>query len=444
MKKWAIPLFCLSLPTSLLAADVETRAWAMGGTGTASATPAAAVLYNPALLGLKGNKPATQVILPSLGLRLTAKEDAQDGYQNIDDEDYFDTIDQSVDDINTAIGNTDWAAFDAAAGTFIDSTRGLNEQFGYITREPLNAGAGALFSVASSQPLVGFAVYANASAQLEVTPDISDCDRGLLNEYITIIDNTIGTGTAPAANQTYSCGGTTYNLTDGASNLLTPTDNLDSELFVGAVLISEIGVALSYAFDIGGIPLSVGVTPKMISLTSQVANPTMQDLDDDNYDLGDELEASEMDEDMANLDIGLASRFFDSLTVGVAARNLVSKRFTTAADQNGTRHSFELKPRYSAGVAWQTGALTLAADLDLSKNQAFFNDRESQYLSAGVEYILFHFLDLRAGLRSNLADDKHPVYTAGLGFNIFAFNLDLSAQANADQAAAALQMSLNF
>ena len=99
------------------------------------------------------------------------------------------------------------------------------------------------------------------------------------------------------------------------------------------------------------------------------------------------------------------------------------------------KHTFDIKPQATAGVAYQVAGLTLTSDLDLTKNKAFFNDSETQYLGLGAEYSLFKMLDFRVGARSNLAESDPLLLTAGLRF----FFVSISAEYSKDQVGLALQ-----
>jgi hypothetical protein len=108
-----------------------------------------------------------------------------------------------------------------------------------------------------------------------------------------------------------------------------------------------------------------------------------------------------------------------------------------------------LKPQYRAGVAWKPiDNLTLSADYDLSKNKSFSENTEDQTIAGGVELtMLDEILSLRAGAYKNTANDlANIVYTAGLGFRIFAFHIDMAGAYDfkEQEAQASASLALRF
>jgi hypothetical protein len=55
--------------------------------------------------------------------------------------------------------------------------------------QPLDLGLGSVIAFGSAgQSVRGWGVHARRSAQVEMTPDISACDRNLLNEYARVVE----------------------------------------------------------------------------------------------------------------------------------------------------------------------------------------------------------------------------------------------------------------
>ena len=175
--------------------------------------------------------------------------------------------------------------------------------------------------------------------------------------------------------------------------------------------------------------------------------PTVQELDDANYDLGDELEDSEQTDDDFNLDLGLATTFLDDrITLGLVIKNLIANSYKTKpASNTGQYAEFDVDTQARLGIAWDAPmGLTLAADMDLTKNKPYFLGDDTQFLGAGVEWDVASIVRLRGGFRTNLADSDDQAFTAGIGFNIIAVHFDLAAQVGENNAGAALQMGVAF
>ncbi|WP_096087546.1 conjugal transfer protein TraF [Agaribacterium haliotis] len=437
--------------------NAEARSLAMGDTGVASARADAAALFNPAMLAEKpqGN---IQIILPNIGASYFADEDALDALENIEDENYIDRISDSSTQMNDAISGMDTDAFLAGKSDLVSAADGLNGELSVLSEKPFRINAGIYSSVAFPTSIAGFSVYANANAVIETSPIIDDCDSTTLDEYSNFlgeindesdIQNALDTGVPP---YTYTCPGesTQRSIIDQSSvppGLYDPSDDLASRVIVAGVTVSEFGVAIAHQFTIAGTDISIGLTPKLQKLTSYWAVPTVQDLDDDNYDLGDELEASEKDESQFNADLGIATSFLpgDSLTLGLVIKNLISQDYRTSQAKNGESASYSIDRQARAGIAWYAPmGVTLAADLDLTKNKPFFLGEDTQFLSMGAEWDIVKVIKLRGGLRSNLENSDDQVLTAGVGFNIIAAHIDFAIQAGSNNAGGAFQFGLNF
>jgi hypothetical protein len=441
IKKIAIPLFFLS--TSSIAApfnSLDARAMAMGDTGVAAAKPGSASQFNPALLSNYSNDEDFSLILPNAGASAVADEDAMDAFTNIEDEEYLDNIEQAIDSFNNGSDTT------GNAQIIADNALEFNTQLGNLSGQPINVDASALVSVAIPNKTIGIGVYANAFAVVEAAPIISECDQDLFATYAEVAQD-IADGGTPG--QTFSdCG---YEVYDGAADFINPADPNDdddssdtymtSNIDIAGVTIEEVGISFAHAFTIFGKDVSFGVTPKAMDITSYHVIASVQELDDDNYDLGDELEDSENTDSDVNIDLGIAANFFNNnLTVGLTIKNILEKSYETSSERE-----FDISPQARAGIAWDLPiGLTLASDIDLSKNKPYFSGEDTQYFGAGLEWDVFNSLRLRAGARTNLSNSDDTAFTAGLGFNIIAVHLDLAGQVSDNNAGLALQLGVEF
>ena len=112
--------------------------------------------------------------------------------------------------------------------------------------------------------------------------------------------------------------------------------------------------------------------------------------------------------------------------IGFSVKNLNTPKFKRPERPTGYANwnsdKYKLKPQYRVGAAIHPikDRVTIAADMDLNKNNTAIADYKSRQLSAGMEVIVWneHTLKvpLRVGMNKNLAEDKAPTYiTAGFG-----------------------------
>ncbi len=459
MKKhyqWVLPALLCSTPAlSAPFTALEARSMAMGETGVASSKGAGAAIFNPALLSGKNSDDLFSIILPNVGGTTFADSDALDAVQDINDDGYLDNITDALDVLNE--DDVTQKDFFAAKKTVSENARTVTDKLLELSDEPINIYAGGLFSVSIPNDTLGVAVFANVTAVVELVPVIKDCDQTILNGYIDYFDS-LNTPEDIAASYpaVITCpgeDGASFDIVtftpeaDDPADIADPTEYLDSEVFLAGVTTTEIGVALSRVFNIANQPISFGVTPKLMTVTSYFALPSLNDIDDEDFEFEDEIEDNKKEEDDFNIDLGVSTLFLqDTLTVGLVIKNALSKTYTTAVTSNGDVASYKIEPQIRAGVAWHAPlGVTLAADLDLLENDPYFRFGEAtQYLGLGAEWDIFSLLRLRGGMRTNLVDGDDTTFTAGVGFNIVAWHFDLAAQIGDSNGGAALQMGFEF
>ena len=207
----------------------------------------------------------------------------------------------------------------------------------------------------------------------------------------------------------------------------------DSQYEIVAIGIAEVGLSLSREFNLSGNTFAVGVTPKL----QQVATyHYVGQVDEEDNAPDVELEDSEVTENHVNLDIGTSFYIDDAhrTRVGIVIQDLISKDFEydsvlvdgDADGQVAAGGKVSIKPKLRAGVAYEGGWYNVAADLDLTENEALAFEDPTQYLSVGGELDLAGWAQLRAGLRTNLAADSNVV-SIGAGVSPFGVHFDLAA-----------------
>ena len=233
------------------------------------------------------------------------------------------------------------------------------------------------------------------------------------------------------------------------------TNNNSAVTAAGLVLAEP---AVSFATSLGSGFL-VGVNAKMIYASTFLHSERLRTGDFSTFI--DNMNNSETKSSKASVDAGILYLPADGLGIGVVGRYLNSPSFPIAgvtAVKTGTGdvvpaivtgQEIELKPQYRAGVSWKPSRnLTLSADYDLSKNKSFSERTEDQTLAGGAELTMFsEILSLRAGAYKNTANDlANIVYTAGLGFRIFALRIDVAGAYDfkEQEAQASASLALRF
>ena len=167
----------------------------------------------------------------------------------------------------------------------------------------------------------------------------------------------------------------------------------------------------------------------------------------DNIDFGDLMKKSWHHKKLSadwGVDLGATinlselfhGNFLFNPDIGIVAKNLNTPKFKRPEKPsnatNWNTEDYKLKPQYRAGAAIHPikNRLTIAADMDLNKNETSIPDYKSQQLSAGVEVVVWDDhtfkVPLRVGMNKNLAETEAPTYvTAGFGTLGHSFDFEL-------------------
>jgi len=194
----------------------------------------------------------------------------------------------------------------------------------------------------------------------------------------------------------------------------------DTGAIVRGIYTKEVGLA-------SGIPLSeklgLGAHIRYVHATTiykelRVENDGSNSIETKNRRRGEALA----------IDVGVLYQFRDWIRFGVTGRNLNRPEFKTRGP-----HPFELKPQVRAGAALELSPRwKIAVDLDLTENRfETIPGFESRELAIGTEYrtrFIGRSVDIRAGLRRNLASGPNSDISATLGIGLYAGNFlfDLS------------------
>ena len=407
----------------------EARNDAMGGTGVASAHYGSGVLINPALLAKSKEDDDITVIFPTVGAQISDKDNLQDKIDEISDEISADQ--ELIDNLTTESILLDpqgtLSQLQLAAGSLADELQFLDGKTAHG-----NAGAGIAVSIPGSELSLAFVAKANAHARVSSDIDQQDID------FLRNVQNSPGLTNQMAL-------GAAVNGSDVI------TRNLNSTASGRAAIVSDYGVAIARQFDMNGIPVSVGVTPKLqqtwlYNYTTSIYTYDSSDFNSSRY---------RNDDTSFNVDLGFAADFGENWTVGLSGQNLISHDIDTndirilngrTGEEVSYQDTYQIRPLVTAGVAWHTELVTLAADADLTETKGFKSEDNSQYAGVGAEISLLGWLAVRGGFRGDIKGNDSNVFTGGLGFAPFnTVHVDLTGIYGEDETwGAGVQFSMTF
>ncbi|WP_431022170.1 Conjugal transfer protein TraF [Erwinia rhapontici] len=387
-------LLC-SLPAAQAAGTwFEARNDAMGGTGVASSKYDAAPLINPALLTKATPADDVSIILPAVGAQVSDPDNLQDGFDNV--KNAWDNLESTSGSVNSASSAT-------------ELRKSLTDISGHSGR----AEAGVSGVIAVPNDTLPFAVVIKGWGQAKAGAVVSNSDLAYLD--------------AAAAGLVQPDATALNNMTSRAQGV--------------AALVSEYGIALAHPFTLGGVPVSVGITPKFQRVDTWNYNVAINNYNTSDFRNGDWKRS----ENGANVDLGFSADLTSQWTVGLTAQNLVARSVDTR-EVNGIQDSFKIRPQTTLGTAWSNGAVTFAADVDVTPASGFASDEKRQYAGIGAELNAWSWAQLRAGYRADIRNSDNNVVTAGIGISPFdVVHLDLTGMAGTDRTYGAVaQLSFTF
>ncbi|WP_165466958.1 conjugal transfer protein TraF [Enterobacter cloacae] len=386
----------------------EARSDAMGGTGVAAGSYGSGALINPALLAKARPDDGVTVILPSIGAQITDKDNLRDKIDDISDDvnNYRSTLNNinPVDLFNPSSPAS--LQVSSAAGNLADQLNSLKGK-----NASGKAGGGIAVSIPNDVLSVAFVAKANARARVSSYIDQGDIDKLRLVEATPV-----------------------------AVFGVNPND-LKSKGYGRAAIVSDYGVAIARQFDLSGVPVSVGITPKLqktwlYNYTVSIYNFDSDDINSSRY---------RNDDTGFNVDAGLAADFGENWTVGLTGQNLFSRDIDTK-EVDGVRDTYQISPVVTAGAAWHNDLVTLTADGDLTETKGFKSEDTSQYVGVGAEVTPLSWLAVRAGYRADMKGNDSNVFTGGVGFAPFnSVHVDLMGLYGEDETwGAGAQLSMTF
>ncbi|GFO54143.1 hypothetical protein GMSM_11500 [Geomonas sp. Red276] len=223
-------------------------------------------------------------------------------------------------------------------------------------------------------------------------------------------------------------------------------DNNRTAVVLRNLAYVEFPIAYGHPIDLGGYgKLGIGASVKPIvgRVYSSELLLVNQGSSVSSGNITSNLTKNYTESTAVTFDLGMFYKYSDWFNFGLVGKNLTSPKFSAPAlkDQHGNlvttdangnpvdNSGVTLKPQVRAGISLDPLSwLTLAADLDITKNETVLPsaDYTSRNLGGGLEIHPFTWLKLRGGMYKNLANnDIGPVATAGLSLGIKWFYFDI-------------------
>ncbi len=395
--------------------------------------------YNPALLAASHPKDRFAIELPVFGARIYDPENFAEAIDDFQESDVVEQLDQAIAAFNNNSSN--------GTSTIRSSMQRLDNELYTLGDSPLQAEIGAGVVVGAPSREHGLAFTANTFIAMGGTIHYEDSPTfQKLEGDLATLDSC---ATTPG-NYDVNCIQSAQFAFIDTSNPNAPTitfeaggDNSDvnSSVDIRGLVISEVGITYAREVTIKGHKIGLGVTPKYVrtAVFDYTANVETSDTGDINSD--DYLrEYSNF-----NLDLGVAMDYSNGWRTGLVVKGLVPqsyatyRRNSTTGAMEPTGHSVDLAPQMRLGVSKQDELYTLAADLDLTMNNASGFEGDSRYLALGAEFDVWSWAQLRTGYRANLAESARNVWSFGIGLSPYGAHMDLGVAGNANELGAAIQ-----
>lgn len=391
----------------------DPRSLAMGGVGVTTATANNANFFNPAALASMKDDDDFALTLPTVAGRINDLDLIKD----------LGDLGDTSDDLTKALEAFNADGSSANAIPLATSLSAFNSGLAKVDSKILDANvfAGTIIAIPSKK--LGVGLHVSGRADFGGRLDFSSQDRGTFDTLSNQLANCANGDNA-------ECGQAQTTITNngGSDGEL----DLASQLQLRGMTMTEVGLAFARRFnEFGGI--DIGLTPKIqrIKLLDTLINAQGAEI---------ELDKDVKKESAFNFDVGVTKAYGDSMKAGLVIKNAIGKDFTT---QLGNK--IELKPQARLGVSHHTNWTTVGLDVDLTKNKPIAPgfDKETQFVGIGAELDVW-LVQLRLGYRHDLTGNYDGMPSVGLGLNLLGLHLDAALASNDKEAAASVQLGLNF
>lgn len=378
----------------------------MGGAGVASARGSYAPYYNPALLA--EHKHGAQISLS-----------AGAGIREVNMAEHIDTLaDIDIDETLERIANNAWVA--PAPPNWNDPSDINNVKTIKNELKALSGRNGLQIMPSASLGIqignFGFGAYGVSEATAYAVIDTSRLDlivkdegTGFYYEYNELTDTYTLSTLAEYEQRSFE-----YALDSGLTYLK-----------LTGLAYLEVPIAYGRQFATGWGKLDLGASFKVMPGYTFYKKIK---IDSESGEVDDDLDDSKEKDTSWGVDLGLLFKpsILPNLSIGVVGKNLNTPEFDTV-----TGDVMEVEPQVRAGLAYDLWGdnLTLAFDADLTKNETFIPDYYSKFIGGGLNLHPCSWFSLRGGAMKNLEESNDgTIYTAGLGFGLKWFQLDITGQ----------------
>ncbi len=427
----------LSIATSSTLASPQSfmsaRSFAMGGTGVAVAVPADAPAENPAMMAADHHSWNDDfgLTLPSVNARVADEEE---------------TVDQ-VDEIQDVIKflESDLKAFDVNSSSIEDIQKNagdLQDRLAALNKDTVRGNTGAGLAIAFPSQSLSIAFFGSGTGTVTARGDVATEDEDFLVNIATVnsaseLDSFISSSDKVER--------------DSNGDVIGIALESKGTILASAMLEAGVSLARNFSLDNGG-NLQLGVSPKFVRLYTFQYTEIVSDFDEDAFD----NDRYRTEKSGFNIDIGAAYSWGEGQqwNAGITAKNLIPMELDSAQSRGSIveqKHTFQLDPMVTAGIAHKSEYHVVTAEIDLTKKEAFGFEDDTQWAALGAEFDAFRYAQLRVGVRHNLAsnDDNDGIeektqFTAGLGLNIVGVRLDLGALYSDADVGAALELGTAF
>jgi len=386
--------------------QIGYEAISMGGAGVASSKNSFAAYYNPALL-------------PEHTHSVNVSFSVMYGYREVNISDHVDNlsdidIDETIDELSSAFNS----------GGSLSASEIIQENVKTIKSELRALGVKNGVQMTPSIALgvqagnFGFGAFAVSEASASAIVDTSRLDL-IFEENVNGITGYVA---YDDVNNSFSIVGKDEYQ---ARSIEYAINNNLTYIKLGGLAYIEIPISYGRRFTTEFGNINVGASLKI--MPGYTFEYTL-DIDTEADDIADTWQDYYNEDTSFGIDVGLLYKplMFENLSVGLVMKNLNSPEFDTVSGR-----SLEAEPQIRAGIAYDFlgDHITLAIDLDLTKNETFIDNYYSQYIGGGINLHHFSWLSLRAGIAQNIQESvEGTLLTGGLGIGTKWIQLDIAGQ----------------
>ena len=421
----------------------DPRSMAMGGTGVAIGDPAIAPFFNPALLTATDSSKHFSLELPIIGMRLSDPGNLRSNLVTLSDD--ISALNTSITAANANASGATPAQLQLLPGsmtTVANNIDKVNSQLSSLNSQPLQGELGAATVIGIPGKNYGFAIYKSAWGAFGGTLEYNDATTlGSLSTSIRTAASALNNTTANAACIRVQNGtGTVAQLqadvqtclaaaAAASANLLTAqgtvnfnTNTLASKIHMRLVTAVETGVSISHGFVHNDKAWSLGITPKVMQLRMYDALLSASNGVSTSGLTGDDYLASYS---TINFDFGVAISYLNGWRTGFIVKNAIPQSFEfksiAAGAASGSAQTvtgtLNLNPQVRTGTSFANEWVTLALDLDLTRNNPAGLENPSQYIGLGGEFSTSDWVEVRAGYRYDFVNPTQKLASFGMGFS---------------------------